>query len=370
MLNKEELSPEQVNILLISMTKSFFDFSEKIAKGVIKELAAPFSDYQNWEGDILSYYNDFFDRYNSQLSKLNKSDIQSAEQMVSALVKDASGITVSFDLLNEVRAVENMIHDSMVMRFKGFPSEAFNIFEKGMLASDLHLMNLLPQIIINNASYFRVRKKGQGRITESKDLFHVPFEKRGKNATYRYSVPGYPSLYLSHRLEIACLETGIKRWDSYYASSFKAEGDRSLRFIDLSLTNAFYTVWERYSLLVFYPLIMACGLKVKHPGDAFKPEYVIPQLLAQVVRLHMVDGRFDGISYICTKVEYPDFRDVSQRNYVLWITGAEQESGYSKSLSDKVLATKPLKCYPCSCFTKNEHRLLAEPYTRILDNHQ
>lgn len=362
------VSQEQIDASLVSMTKSFFDFSEQVAHGLIEDIAPPFSDYQGWDGDIITYCSSFFERYNAHLKALDVNHIHAAEQMVQALVNRASGKIVPFDLLKEVHAVETMISEALIQSFKGFPSEAYLRFENAMIDKDEHLLNLLPQIEIENATYFRVRKKEKKRMSEAKDLFHVPFELRGKSATYRYSVPGYPSLYLSHRLKIACLETGITRCGFYYAACFKAANKHGFRFVDLSLTSSFYTVWERYSLLVFYPLIMACGLKVKHMSDAFKPEYVIPQLLAQVVRLHMIDNHFDGISYTCTKVWHPDFMDIDQRNFVLWITGAEQEKGYSKALSKKVLSTLPLRCYPWNSADKIEYKLQKGPFDKVLED--
>lgn len=362
------MSQKQINDTLVAMTKSFYVFSEQVARGLVEDIAPPFLDYQSWDGDIISYCSSFFERYNAHLKALDVNHIHAAEQMVQALVKKESGKTVSFDLLKEVHAVETMISEAIVQSFKGFPSEAFLEFEKTMIDKESHLLNLLPQIEIENATYFRVRKKGKKRMIEAKDLFHVPFELRGKCATYRYSVPGYPSLYLSHRLKIACLETDISRCDSYYSSCFKAASPHGWRFIDLSLPSNFETVWDRYSFLVFYPLIMACGLKVKSPRDAFKPEYIIPQLLAQVVRLHMIDSCFDGISYTCTKVNHPDFMDINQRNFVLWITGAEQENGYSKELSKKVLSTPPLRCYPWNSADKIEYKLRKRHFDKVLED--
>lgn len=351
MMDKEHV--DQVDQYLISLTKSFYAFSEKVARGAITELAPPFEEYQGWDGDIISYCDHFFKAYNSYLTSLDKEDVVRAGEMMSQLVKRASGRDASFDLFRDVKRVEEMIMGALVQSFKGFPSEAFSIVEQAMCKDGLHLLLLLPQLEISNSSFYRVRKCGRSSLTKRCDLFHVPFHKRELCGTYRYSIPGYPSLYMSHRISVAKLETDIKPWNCYCAACFKTSG-RSLRFIDLSLTGSFGTIWERYSLLVFYPLIMACGLKVKNETGAFKPEYVIPQLLAQVIRLHMMDGDFDGISYISTKLSQPDFMDMNQRNFVMWIIGAEQEKSYSKYLADKMVVSTPKMCYPWNCDTKIE----------------
>lgn len=361
-MDKDQVN--QVNQYLISITQSFYDFSEKVARGNIPELAPPFEEYQGWSGDIISYCSHFFKVYNSYLDRLDKDDVVRAGSMMSQLVNSATGRVASFDLFRDVKRVEDVIMGALVQYFKGLPSEAFNLVEKEMCKDELHLLLLLPQLEIQNSSFYRIRKRGHSSVMKRCDLFHVPFHKRDLCGTFRYSIPGYPSLYLSHRISVAKLETGIKPWNCYYAACFKTAG-RSLRFIDLSLTGTFGTIWERYSLLVFYPLIMACGLKVKNATGAFKPEYVIPQILAQVIRLHMVDGDFDGVSYISTKLPKPDFMDMNQRNFVMWIIGAEQEKSYSEYLADKLVVSAPILCYPWNCVSKIEKKLNDMAFDRI-----
>ena len=100
--------------------------------------------------------------------------------------------------------------------------------------------------------------------------------------------------------------------------------------------------WEQYSLVLFYPLIVACALKVKDSNSPFKPEYVIPQLLTQVVRLHGTG--FDGVSYTSTKYDMPDYRNPRQRNFVMFVPFANRREGYSPELAKKLESTLPLPC--------------------------
>ena len=353
-----------IDALMPSLVKSFYTLSEQIAKGMITEIAAPFESYQTHSGDIISYYESFFDKYNKYLSQLNKREIDIVGEMMSLLAKKGSGLDASFHLLDDVEKVEKLIYDTVVQCFKGYPSEAFEKCEKPMLDNNMHLLLLLPQLEINNGFYYRVRKSSGSKLKSNKDLFHVPFHKREYCGTYRYSIPGYPSLYLSERLNVANLETGIKWHDSYYASCF--QHNRPLRFIDLALTRDFGALWERYSLIVFYPMIMACGLKVKNPNSPYKPEYAFPQVFSQVIRLHMVESHFDGISFVSTKIEKPDFMNMDMRNYVLWIKGAEKEKDYSQELAEVFIATDPIKCCGISSTSKIEKRLKKLPFVPIL----
>ena len=361
---KKQPPKEELNRLLVSQTQSFYNISEDIAKGRIPYMAPPFESYQAFKGDIISYCMDFFEKYNGYLSVMEDTEIERVGNEMTTLVKRVSGRKATFDLMKDVHTVERMIVDTLVKCFKGFPSEAVSVFEKRMIANQMHLFELIPQLSVSGVSFFRVRKEDGEALTEGKALFHVPFDKRQYCGTYRYSIPGYPSLYLAKKLDVAKLETDIKEEDIFYAACFRA--NRILRFIDLSLTQAFETIWERYSLLVFYPLIMACGLTVKMSNAPYKPEYALSQVMSQVFRLHVVEDTFDGFSYISTKVDNPDFMDFNMRNFVLWIKGADEENGYSKSLADSFTVSGPIKCQGDQSTREIEDELMMAPFYPVL----
>lgn len=359
------LTNEKLNQLMIEHAPSFYDFSENISKGRIASLAPPFESYQTTNGDIISFCASFFDTYNEYLAKLIEEDLEWVQLMMHNIVEEASGRRVFFDLKKDVEDVEKMIIATLAQYFKGLPSEAVSVFEKGMLANNMHLFELIPQISISSAYFYRIRKDRGGIIDSGKELFHVPFEHRIYCGTYRYSIPGYPSLYLAKKLNIAKIETGISDTDSYYAACFSPQ--KELCFIDLALTRSFDKIWERYSLLVFYPLIMACGLKVRFPEAPFKPEYVLPQVMAQVFRLHDKQDTFNGFSYISTKLDKPDFMDINMRNFVLWIKGADEEKGYSESLANLFTVSGPLKCSGDRPTEEIEVELIVSPFLPVLD---
>lgn len=359
------MDKKDINAQIIALTQPFYDLSEDIAHGRILELAPPFESYKTYSGDIISYCNRFFEEYNSYLGEIQDEVVERVGLMMSLLVKQASGREATFHLKDDVKALEEMIIHTLAQCFKGLPSEAVAVFEAGMLANNMHLFELIPQLSVGGVSYFRVRKDDGHELNSGKDLFHVPFDKRSYCGSYRYSIPGYPSLYLAKTLDIAKLETGIQMGDTYYAACFRPK--RELHFIDLALTQSFETIWERYSLLVFYPLIMACGLKVRIPNAPFKPEYALPQVMAQVFRLHMKEGAFDGFSYISTKEDKPDFMDVNMRNFVLWIKGADQEKEYSKSLADEFTVSGPMKCRGDQPTGEIENALMNSWFSQVLE---
>lgn len=246
--------------------------------------------------------------------------------------------TVKFDIIHETIDLCNAILEATTQYFKGFPNVAYEKLEYIFIENSCHLLQLLPQLTCKNIQLYRARKGKD--LQERKELFHTPFELRTKCASYRFSTLGYPSLYLASSLETALLEVGAKNPLEYFCSCFKTNND--ICVVDLALPNRDLTFWEQYSLLVFYPLIVACNLKVKNTDDPFKPEYVIPQLLTQIIRLHSSD--IIGISYTSTKHKQVDYTDFRQRNFVIYVPYADSSKEYSKDLSKLLYSTKPIQC--------------------------
>ena len=91
--------------------------------------------------------------------------------------------------------------------------------------------------------------------------------------------------------------------------------------------------------MLFYPLIFACGLKVKEETRPFKPEYVIPQILFQIIS---EQSDLMGVSYTSTRMEHVDFRDSRQRNFVLIVPKADQSQGQSEVLAESLTCTMPI----------------------------
>ncbi len=160
---------------------------------------------------------------------------------------------------------------------------------------------------------FRIKNKSEA-LKKKKELFHVKDSQRHLNGAYRYSIPGYPSLYLSSGIELAWFECNMPRKFSYCAFRFSEIGDNSLRLIDFSnrpidllssvhvwlLNNSInddekqkiYRYFANYILT--YPLSAACSLRVADRSVKFVEEYSVPQMLMQWVKQ---DESFDGVRY-------------------------------------------------------------------------
>lgn len=346
-LSANNISAKEKNELLINSLglDTFHQFADAIAKKNITELAPPFTSYESYEGDIIAYLTIFLHKYEDYFMSSVGSNIDNINLYMQAFIKGAReqmslpALPVHFDIQAEIHDVCGMIINTLAMYYNGFPACAYEVMEKTMTKTNCHLMELLPQLLCyNSCNMYRVRKKDHHDI---KDLFHVPFDKRELCASYRFSIAGVPALYCGASLKTSILETRIPQNTEFSATIFRFnEKQQNITFVDLALPfGRNLTFWEEYSLVVFYPLIVACGLKVRKPGTPFKPEYIIPQIFYQVIRNH--SEAFCGISYTSTRYDHPDFTDYKQRNFVVFVQNAELEEGYDTDLASCMEAAQP-----------------------------
>lgn len=267
-------------------------------------------------------------------------------------------------LIREVKWLVTSLKATLKFYLDGYPAEAYKRFkkiaEKDTLFEDLNYSRL--QNITGNTPFFRStkayglsfssdgsKKNGFLKMLTPQDLFHVPFEKRRAIGTNRYSIPGFPCMYLSDHLQTSWSECMTDDTESFHAICFK--NHRPLYFVDLVPLNAlaeenggsipdglFQTLTEsevlaNYALV--YPIICACHSKITYipayDGEIrFKSEYIIPQLLMQWYRERKL--MIDGIRYLsCTaEAKFPG-TTFNKHNFVIPVDEC-LETGLCKSL--------------------------------------
>ncbi|MDD2361756.1 MAG: hypothetical protein PHH84_02185 [Oscillospiraceae bacterium] len=168
--------------------------------------------------------------------------------------------------------------------------------------------------------YFRVRPSEYESYTISlnaDELFHIPLSKRAYSNNERFSLAGFPSLYLSTMLPLAWQECGYPQ--KYYYSEYQFEHcydstfekrlvDKELRFLSLyspdeicnwgsSVKHNNFDHWLEVvtKYLKSYPLILACSFVNQSGKVPYKQEYIIPQMLMQWVQRNNLTVQ--GISY-------------------------------------------------------------------------
>jgi hypothetical protein len=144
------------------------------------------------------------------------------------------------------------------------------------------------------------------------DNFIIPYENYNLIGTHRFSIPGFPCLYLgtssyvcSHEIpKIKSKNQIISRyelWDSVLNNIlylFYRPNDIMNILIDNRLKDFFPDIINSYLRLL--PFLLVIYHKVQKEEGPFRPEYILSQILMQWVRINNVDG----ICYLSTKVDY------------------------------------------------------------------
>lgn len=170
------------------------------------------------------------------------------------------------------------------------------IYHANNLLKSLENNECLGTVPFDSGNYFRVRNSANS-LTEPIDLFHVPFEKRSMISPNRFSIAGFPCLYISDNLDCCIKEVGVKEGDSMYASVFTP--NKQLKVIDLRFWRNVETV-EINKYLLLLPLLISCSYEAK-TSENYVPEYNIPQLMMHYILKSKHKENIDGIAYSSTK---------------------------------------------------------------------
>lgn len=329
-----------------------------------------------WDGyDFYSTLESLFNHYINQLT---------------ALFDAKSTVSSNIPLnLNGISYVCNHLKKTVEFYLNGFPAKAYIEFK--------YVMNILTKsssiFYQENASkqfedfnrnplkLFRVVGVDDIKTYSRSRVFHTPYNLRSKVSTSRYSIAGYPSLYLGTSLELCCEEIKYNPYQGYgLAAMFQIARPIehiNVRIIELDIKPQDFTNSEspnqsfgrhisrstlesydtRQNYLLWYPLIAACSFIRTNKKDAFASEYIIPQLLMQWVRdeMHRYDeqySQYDPI-YQCYQHELIGIRYfscASKRmsdmgfNYVFPTSGKQDSSTpqYCSVLANSFLLTKPV----------------------------
>lgn len=200
-----------------------------------------------------------------------------------------------------------------------------------------------------------------------KSIFHVPFDKRNFITVARYSIPGFPSLYLGRSLYACWKEMKRTSFDNLYFSRFNFSESTKVFFLahdpNDMLSKEQYVAHhmnmkykkDLYSFLALWPLQLACSIPTIDSNASFYPEYIIPQMLMQWVRKSNLE--IDGICYRTTRIPlthkirirrkddfdktYPSLFPKILNNYVFPVKNSATK-GHCKKLAKKFLCTSPI----------------------------
>lgn len=172
---------------------------------------------------------------------------------------------------------------------------------------------------MNEAKLYFYKARLSSTPIERDGMLHIPYNKRNIISTQRFSLPGIPCIYLSSTTYGCWVELGTDQINNFQVSAFQLPED--IKVLNLCITEDFINgIISRYNVqnseenknilfdelcktLEIFPLICAISFKVKKaesslPQSVFRSEYVISQLLMQVINKFEIDS----VSYLSKAV--------------------------------------------------------------------
>lgn len=252
------------------------------------------------------------------------------------LIDDLEGLPFALnEMLNRQNHLITNINNAIDNYLNGKPAIAFDSLKTGLQESEKDFLRLLNVTDINeNTDFYRIRYSENNIPFPKNQFFHIPFELRGKVKTQRFSIPGFPSLYLGNSVYVCWEELNRPNISNFQAVRFS--NTRKISVIDLSPLDKF-DLEEFYNYIMVWPLIFASSIKVSNTNDDFKPEYIIPQMLLQYVR---ENSQIDGICYQTTHIDFKNSQAEGDfLNYVIPVKTIS-DTGLCTLLSEMFLSTE------------------------------
>ena len=312
--------------------------------------------YRNDELGIESLLKNKYDIFIKELNECNQVKFPENMEDTIEYVRDST------------EGIVNAIHKYLIGDITGACITFNSVMEKSEFAIK-YISDYYGKYVYR--TYYRARLcSNENKYFDKKeDFFHIPFESRYRVQNQRYSVSGFPCIYLGATPYTCYEELGRPKSEDMYFS--KVEIPNNYSFITIGLLP--YELKEHLyehgdtnneEVIIYYlkmlPIIMACSVKVdvsKKEGS-FKEEYIVPQLITQWL---ITSGRnFDGILYFSNAT-----RTHSRLNYRLYqnlVLPVKEigQSGYCKKLLKEVKLTFPISASGIDFFKEYDHKYFKE----------
>lgn len=210
--------------------------------------------------------------------------------ILSKFIEELSINSISPEIISKIDTFTKSCETMFTEYFSGYHNKAYETFKHAVenLTSDTDLFIT----DLSETTFYRARYNTGNRDYKENEMYHIPFNMRGKVKTQRYSFPGLPCLYLGASSYACWLELNRPTIDTFQVALINKENCGSaLKVIDLSLFPiALYHLFkngqtkiELNDYLLLWPIIALCSVKVKNEDDDFKPEYIFPQFMLEYI---------------------------------------------------------------------------------------
>lgn len=305
---------------------------EKINKTIIDEISKDRpsnKDYKEYLRDTFKLCRDTIEKLSAASISNDLPDDFDKDSLVKELLKSTTALIKAYSSYSEGKLIT-----------------AINIMKKFLAADAIKTYNLEP-----SQSWFRARKTSKSSSGfKAKEMFHIPFEKRTDVVNYRYSITGYPCLYIGNSILSCWEEMHTPALDDFVVSRVQVNSGKQVKTLDLRIPYQPIStpLWSGLTdserrkanlmLLKTWPLIIACSIKTITPDAQFKYEYIHPQLLMLALKEQETD--FYGIAYTSTHVDSNMSADVDKYTNVAIPVKQVRGKGLCKTLCETFSITR------------------------------
>ncbi|MDP4146641.1 MAG: hypothetical protein Q8936_19555 [Bacillota bacterium] len=196
--------------------------------------------------------------------------------------------------------------------------------------------------------FFRIRSCNQGELYNKKQMYHIPFSKRYLVRRQRYSIEGYPCLYLGKSGKICWCECNkpkdfnlialklkndlmVKKFLLFYIEPSSLA--RDLKLSPVTDSNKFEKFIINY--MITYPIVAAASMVRSDVTSEFIPEYIVPNLILQYLKNN--ESELGGILYFTCKTGIDGLKQNENINLVIpTIWDKHSNEDYDYKLINKI----------------------------------
>lgn len=241
-------------------------------------------------------------------------------------VKDGESV-IDDNFITTVKTLECVLLKTLKTYMTGDIYMSYRYFQHGLLP----MRQDLPIVEIKQERYYRMRAKMY--LFDKKEFYPLDNDKRYLCKPERFSVSGYPCLYVGYSEKVCLKEMGT----CGSIIDLTHNTDTPFRILDLTFEQDFQ---NEILFVKTWPLIAACYMvpyycikrdKTCPPDNiAFKIEYVIPQFLTLFVKRNLIT--VDGIRYYTVRDAKlnPYARGVNDMRNIMFFCQSDNEEKYNQ----------------------------------------
>ena len=238
---------------------------------------------------------------------------------------------VDGEVLKEIRRYTGKLREAIRRYYDGKVSTSHNIIRNLVkeLITDPYAVNTIDK---SNAipgfgreiQFFRARESSQVTVFSAKEMLHIPFDKRGKTNSYRFSIPGIPCLYLGNTTYACWIELGCLPEYKFNVSPVVLDDTQRILNLAVMTRNQIHLDDEDnkdlkknrvISWLKLIVLMIATSYVIDEKDRTFKSEYIV----SQSIMLGCKELGLDGVAYFSKRVHNEAFANAAV-NVALYAT--------------------------------------------------